>query len=238
MDWSRAKTILIISFLLLNGLLGYQLWYDRVTTDSDNAYAIEDAEVTEQIMASRNIGLLVDIPKETPRLRELTANIAPAQGVPETVKLPTPFSIQHLDNDQSALMEVMAEQIPDAESYQLSRIDSANNVYVFHQKQGVYPLFDVKLELLAQGGTISSYRQSHAEIVGVAGQKESKVLSGMRAVGILAEKLESGSNIVDVRLGYHGQVFNSETRVLLPYWRIVTDRGERFYVHAITGAVE
>jgi regulatory protein YycI of two-component signal transduction system YycFG len=58
-------------------------------------------------------------------------------------------------------------------------------------------------------------------------------------VSILAEKfLSEGTAIIDVRLGYHGQVFNSETRVLAPFWRVLTESGEQYYVHAITGAVE
>lgn len=30
MEWARAKTILIITFFLLNVILGYQLWITKV----------------------------------------------------------------------------------------------------------------------------------------------------------------------------------------------------------------
>lgn len=237
MDWGRAKTILIGSFLLLNLLLGYQLWIDRVVTSANGSDTQEVTRQIESIMASRNIGLKTKIPQETPHMRELEFSIYPSQSAPAQAVLQTPIPVTLL-SEQAALSDALAREIPDGSSYELDLLESGDDVYVLHQIYRGYPLFDVKLKLYVSGNEVKSYSQSHAELLGTATDDQQKVLSGLRAVGILAEKLEPGTSIIDVRLGYHGQEFNSETRIFAPYWRIITDRNERFFVHAITGAVE
>jgi len=238
MDWSRAKTILILAFLLLNLLLGYQLWYDRADMSGANP---EDPEVEmafEQLLAAKNIKVKVSLPPQTPKMREITVKMSPADGRSRTVQLPSPLTLGLL-RDKATYQSTLSKSIPDAESYQLSPVDSGNTQYMLHQMQGDYPMFDVKLELITVGGQITAYRQIHAELVPSGLQDEQKVLSSLTAVNILVEKfLPEGTSIIDVQLGYHGQTFNSEIRYLAPFWRIVTDRGDRYFVHAITGAVE
>jgi len=237
LDWGRAKTILIVSFLLLNLMLGYQLWYDRVATSASGSDTREVARRIEEVMAARNIGLKTGIPKETPNMGELEFAIYPAQGEPTLTPLRSPIPVSLL-RDRDALESALSEEIPDGAGYELDLPESGDNFYILHQLHGGFPLFDVKLKLHIEGGVVKSFSQSHAELLGPAAGARQKVLSGLRAVGILAEKLEPGTNIIDIRLGYHGQEFNSETRIFAPYWRIITDRDERYFVHAITGAVE
>jgi Uncharacterized protein conserved in bacteria len=58
-------------------------------------------------------------------------------------------------------------------------------------------------------------------------------------VRLLAERfLQRGDGIADIRLGYHGQMYESDTQVLAPKWRIVLDNGDIYYVHAVNGEVE
>ena len=64
----------------------------------------------------------------------------------------------------------------------------ATGVYVLYQMYGGYPLFDVKLKLHVTDGEVRAYSQSHAEILGAFTGEQQKVLSGLRAVGILAWK--------------------------------------------------
>lgn len=238
MDWSRAKTILLVSFLLLNVLLGYQLWSDKMSPLGNDSDVNEATPEIEQIMALKDIVLSAEVPRETPKLREIDVKITPSNGAPIIVALPSPFRASELQ-DKATLKNAISRQIPDGESYQLDDFDSKGDNHVLHQMQGLYPLFDVLLELNEVEGVIKSYKQTHAEVLSGAVVKEQKVLTGYTAIELLVEKyLKAGSNIIDVRLGYHGQTFDAETRVLAPYWRIVTDQGDRFFVHAITGAVE
>lgn len=238
MDWSRAKTILLISFLFLNVLLGYQLWSDRMGPTGNTSDVLETSPEFEQIMAMKNIVLNADVPKETPKLREIYVKVTPSDRAPTTVTLKAPIQASVL-KDKAGWKNAISKQIPDGASYQLDDFDSQGNIHVLHQLQGVYPLFDVKLELIESNGVIRSYKQIHAEVIPGKADKEEKVLTGFTAIELLVEKyLKVGSHIVDVQLGYHGQSFDADTRVLAPYWRVVTDQGDRLFVHAITGAVE
>jgi regulatory protein YycI of two-component signal transduction system YycFG len=80
---------------------------------------------------------------------------------------------------------------------------------------------------------------SYAEVDTSATTDAPKILSAHTILVNLAEMyLPSGTVISDVRLGYHGPIFESEKRVLAPYWRVVVSNGDTYYVHAMNGAVE
>ncbi|WJH36201.1 hypothetical protein N6H14_10245 [Paenibacillus sp. CC-CFT747] len=91
MDWGRAKTVLIISFLMLNVLLGFQLWNsrsDKVHSLTDTAIAMEE---TNKLLASKNITVrMKEIPKETPKLKAV--NYKETYSDKTTVSLPEPVS--------------------------------------------------------------------------------------------------------------------------------------------------
>lgn len=238
MDWSRAKTILIFVFLLLNLLLAYQLWSDRFGFSSVQTELTEEDRALEQILALKDIHILTRLPDETPELGELTMNIHPKNGVPETITLQEPFLFDDLtiaEISGAALSEALNQEM----EYVYSQADSGRNVHVLFQQYQGYPLFDIRVELYVENGMVTSYRRLRAEELAGAEGKEQQVLSARQAVSMLADKyLEPGEHIYDVQLGYHGHAFHSETRVLAPYWRILTAGGGRYYVHAITGAVE
>jgi regulatory protein YycI of two-component signal transduction system YycFG len=103
-------------------------------------------------------------------------------------------------------------------------------------------MFDVPLQLFAENGEITGYKQTYVEVksggepTDKAGQK---IISAYAAVRSLAENyLSEGAVITDIRLGYHGQLYDSEDQTFVPNWRISLSDGEPYYVHAFTGAVE
>jgi len=238
MDWSRAKTILIIVFALLNLLLAYQLWSDRLWFSGDHPELTEEDRALAQVLELKSIRLLTDLPDETPALGEVTVNVHPENGVPETVALEEPFQLAEpfvAEASKEALAKALSRDL----DYVYSAADSRRDVHVFFQQHKGYPLFDIRVELFVENGMVTGYRRLRAEELADAGGKEQQVLSARQAVIMLAEKyLSPEEHIYDVRLGYHGQAFNSETRVMAPYWRILTAGGGRYYVHAVTGAVE
>lgn len=238
MDWSRAKTILIVVFLLLNLLLGYQLWSDRYGFPTVQPELTEEDRALEQILALKDIQILTELPDDTPEMGELTMNVHPKSGIPETVTLEEPFLFDGLTvADLSGA--VLSDALIHETEYVYSRLDSRQGVHVLFQQYQGYPLFDIKVELFVDNGMVTAYRRLRAEELAGTKGKAQQVLSARQAVSMLADKyLEPGEHIYEVRLGYHGQAFNSETRVLAPYWRILTAGGGRYYVHAITGTVE
>lgn len=237
MAWGRAKTILILTFLLLNLLLGYQLWIDANIT----GVYFEKAEIreeTHQLLKSRGIQWNREIPGETPELREFTITLAPGASGIRRIELDNPLTRGQIFTSKEVSEEV-SSRIPNFSDYEYDPVLSSDAVYVFNQLYEGRPMFEITLKLFSRGSEIFAYEQLHGEIEVGEQTEEHQVLSAYKAVGFLAENvLEAGSVIEEVRLGYHGQVFDSDVRVLAPKWRIATADGEVYYVHAINGEVE
>lgn len=245
MEWGRAKTILIVSFLCLNVLLGYQLWVSKIHLKDSNLEIAGIKEEMSQLMREKGIRLEAPMPAETPNLKEITVKFNVNMIPDARMELSEPIAGNLLLN-QTEMGEVLKQQIPHADAYQFDFIASAKEepnpaeVYILNQLYGSYPMFDVRLKLYHMNGAIRAYWQSYVEVHPGSVQKEQKVLSAATVIRSLIEKnhLQYEAVIQDVRLGYHGQIFNSETQVLAPFWRIVTEKGDVYYVHAINGAVE
>jgi regulatory protein YycI of two-component signal transduction system YycFG len=242
MDWGRAKSILIVSFLCLNILLGYQLWVTRWEQAQSLSHSAGSIDETNKLLADKKIRLVPEVPKDAPKLKQITAHFPEAYRNPSTVTLSTPVNYVKLLN-KTFLRDVLASSGADqADAYRLDSARSRNGVFVFNQIFEDMPLFDINLTLFAQKGQITGFKQSYVEVQSGGeqnAQKEQKVISAYTAIRSLAESyLKEGAVITDIRLGYHGQRFDSDTRPMLPFWRIMLADGEPYYVQAFNGEVE
>jgi regulatory protein YycI of two-component signal transduction system YycFG len=239
MDWGRAKTILILSFLFLNMILGYQLWNGKSKSTeltSDTSVLMEELN---QVLRSKNIRIAHDVPKEVPKLKEITVkfdeNVKAAEKIPlKNSTTMTSILAKGAGKDNQGRME-----IPNVEMYQFDAITSQGGVYILNQMFETLPMFEVKMELYETDGKITSYRQAYVEVESGGDQKEQKVIPAQLAVRSLVENyLQDGSVITDIRLGYHGQLYNSQTQYMVPSWRVAVGNGDIYYVQAFNGAVE
>ncbi|MFB0847132.1 two-component system regulatory protein YycI [Paenibacillus oleatilyticus] len=241
MEWGRAKTILILSFLLLNVVLGIQLWSSRADLLDLEANAIGAAEEIQRLSKSKSIQVPPDIPKDVPKLREIVVRFDDNFNPEKAVPLAAPFKFDPLIS-KGSFRDVLARTgIPKIESYQFDPMTSLGGTYVFHQLYGTLPMFDVQLRLFEKNGQITSYQQGYVEVQSDVQQKEQKVITAYIALRSLIENyLPSGAVITSVRLGYHGQVYNSQTLNMWPSWRVSLGNadGDVYYVHALNGAVE
>lgn len=152
MDWSRAKTILIMSFLLLNIVLGIQLWSSRADILELEANQSATAEELQRLVKSKNIQVPADIPKELPRLKEIVVkfdeNLTPEEPIP----LKTHFKFDPLINKGSFKDVLGRTGIAHAGEYQFDPMTSLGGTYVFHQMYRSLPMFEVQLELIEENG--------------------------------------------------------------------------------------
>lgn len=238
MDWGKAKTVLILSFLFLNILLGYQLWatgWGR--SESNTAFIIQE---TNELLASKNIQLNVEeVPGEAPLLKSFTVRYdelsmdASKQMLSQPVPMGSPFT----KNFSRDLM--IHTPVRYADHYEIDLIRSDDGVYVFNQIVDKIPLFDSTLQLYEKNNEIVAYKQTYVEVQSGGEQQEQKVISAYTAIRRLAENyLPEGSVIIDVQLGYHGTSFDSETQYMLPFWRIMLADGNPYYVQAYNGEVD
>ncbi|WP_239615448.1 two-component system regulatory protein YycI [Cohnella mopanensis] len=244
MDWRRAKSVLIISFLMLNVVLGYQLWKEwreRLNTAVDWTSLPPE---TLQIMREKNIQVddNAKIPTETPAMRELTYMFKQRAG--ENIKDRTaiiPTSETRFVFSQEELVGALGGVIPELKSYTLDQPASREGVFfVFNRMEGGWPMFDIHLNLFHSEQKIRAYSQDRIEIKPSTGVKDQQVLSAAKALAKVIERnLPVGSVIKEIRLGYHGEIFDDAgAQVSTPSWRILLENGEEvYYVNAISGEV-
>ncbi|MCZ8524061.1 MULTISPECIES: two-component system regulatory protein YycI [Paenibacillus] len=242
MDWGRAKTILILSFLILNILLAFQLVTSRADLLEFEANNSGVAEELQKLVKLKNIQVPADIPKDVPKLREIVVKFDESLAVDAPKPLAAPLRFDPLIN-RSGFKDMLAKTgIPRTEAYEYDPVGSTGGTYVFQQMYGRLPMFDVQLKLVEQGGLVGSYTQSYVEVQPQGeggGVKEQKVITAYIALRRLIENyLPNGSVIRGVQLGYHEQISNSQTRNMWPSWRVSLGNGLTYYVHALNGAVE
>jgi regulatory protein YycI of two-component signal transduction system YycFG len=238
MEWGRAKTILILSFLVLNLVLAYQLWLNNMQMEGSEFESAEIAGEIQELLEINNIQLNTEVPEETPRLKEITVRFEKQMPKDQKIELTQPVTDNVILN-KADIKDVLATQIFKANDYQLDPLHTRPGLYTMNQMYNGLPLFEVNLFLFYEQEEIKAYSQSYVEVEHTAMPQEQRVLSAYMAIGNLAENyLPGGSVIKEIRLGYHGQIYNSETQVLAPFWRIAIRNGDIYYVHAITGAVE
>ncbi|QHW32227.1 hypothetical protein GZH47_16400 [Paenibacillus rhizovicinus] len=237
MDWGRAKSVLIIAFLLLNLVLGYQLWSnirERLDTSAD----VNDLRPeTQALMKNNQIKLGTSIPSETPDLKDLTFRVKAKLGNGEQHVLEKPVDSKVAFTPKE-LQESLGGIIPDLDKYTFG--EYLDNEFVFYRMADGRPMFDVKLELFYSNLKITAYKQDLIELLPSEKSTPQSVLPATKVVASLIENknlLHNGAVIKEIKLGYHGQIFNSDTQVSAPTWRVLLEDGGQYYMNAISGEV-
>ncbi len=241
MDWRRAKSVLIFAFLMLNVLLGYQLWTEwRAQVNSSVGFTALSAE-TQEAMQEKGIRLDAKIPTDTPAMRDLSFRLlqdSAGAGKRDPIQLDSQPEARIVFNPEE-LMAFLGGVIPELGKYAYDDPGSREGVFVLNRMVDGFPMFDIHLELYNSEQKIQAYRQDLIQILESDGAREQQVLAASKAVAHLIENyLPQGSVIKDIRLGYHGQIFpDAETQVSAPSWRVLLENGEVYYVHAISAEV-
>ncbi|BCJ87529.1 two-component system regulatory protein YycI [Effusibacillus dendaii] len=264
MDWSRAKSYLILTFLLLDIVMGYQYW--RIRSEQAGyvqSYSEQLAEV-KQLFASQNWKLQTEVPKDTPELGLLhvkrqsvdtEAGKEPTQAggtvlykdeAEIRVSLNNPVS---LDFEEAAAGDkvgsLMAAKIRSDADYRFDRktpYGKGSGFLRYLPWYEGYPIFSAPLDVYVQDNQVTQYRQTLLAVIGEGGTKK-QVLSSVHALRSLSESIDkfgrrSDNRVIrDIRLGYYSKPFHTEEWFLAPVWRIESDQ-EIFYVNALTGEVE
>lgn len=236
MDWGRAKNVLIISFLLLNILLGYQLWLDIREQLNINVNTAELPQDKVLLMQQKRISLEANLPLETPDLGDLTYLLhsdSRKNAEPVTLEKPVDSTIIY---SKAQLVKTLGSRIPELDQYEFDLLNSSVDKFVLYRVVEGRPMFDVKLTLYISNQKITSFLQDRVELLGSGEAKQ--VLPAAKVVASLIETyLPDGAVISDIQLGYKGQIFDSEKQVSAPSWRVMLENGQLFYVHAISGEV-
>lgn len=250
MDWSRAKTILILSFLCLNLFLAYQLWEERQNQGIEGQISQLQIDELKQRLRNASIGFdEEDIPEEMPDMSNIRVSIEKLdqQDFPPQVSLvewenqkltvaldePLQLTAQLAENERTI---VLSSLVPRINHYVYDPVISSQLRWVYVQQIHDYPVFSSRLLFYLNHEGVIGYEQQYyiPEEIGVS----RPVVSAYSALAALLEQrlLEGGEEIVQVSLGYYVERLDENVQFLVPAWRVVHTQGIH-YVNGFTGMV-
>lgn len=259
MDWSKIKSIFIISFLILDIYLMYEFFKIQDVTELERQ-TTTDASIEKLLMADEIT--YVTLPKGNVEDHYLKA----------TPKVFTDEDIQNaiLDNQAVRIMGSTSTELESILDEPLEITDKfgpaeLNNYMKKHVLYGehyrfwerstdgkmitYYQHFDGKTLFKNPNGKlifyvnddneVYSYRQSYFKEVQELSKSE-KIIQPINAIETLFTNkiLKPKSNITEVELGYYTFVpLSDTTQVLNPAWCFVIDDKETLFVNAFTGKI-
>ena len=261
MDWSRAKTIFILTFLLLNIFLAYQLNGKR---DASNISLLAEATLQERL-SEMNITISADLHDEQltgtyisgaseVSLETMIASEKQNQevlGIDDevvTVILKEPYSLINSEpNIGAQVKEFILHHVINGEEYRFSHYDKElSQVYFFQTYEGkkVDNYESGRFALLIQVDEdmqIVMYEQNYLTIQPIHPQgREQEVITSIKAIEkLFNEQLIPPDSIINkVELSYFS-FFKplGEVQVFAPMWNIGVNE-QIYYVNAIDGAIQ
>jgi hypothetical protein len=240
MDWSRAKTVLIIAFAALNLFLAAQLiqaWGEKSQLQNENETIRRELN---QILREKRIAVQVDIPQSTPPVSILEARITPPgagwEQHPDGSYWKT-FEPPLTPSAAEPINTLLARHVPAFSDFQLVSREGHTRIYLQYWKQR--PLYGSRLEVkLTERGALQSLRLVHLSI-NEGKDLRTPVPASFALLNLVESgKVPGGTAFVDIELGYRGQSYDAETRVLAPVWKFEAKDGRSYYVNALTGAIQ
>ncbi|WP_342433729.1 two-component system regulatory protein YycI [Neobacillus sp. FSL H8-0543] len=254
MDWSKIKTIFILTFLILDVYLLYQFMEIR---DANKYEFIMKASIEDKLKLDE-IQIDVELPKAPIKDQYLSAkpkmfanaDTENLEGEKRQVKNPSttlqvilekPIQL-NVKFEPSELTSFINDSVLFGEEYQFWKKDDEKKVIIYFQKYKGMPLYENISGKLTfnynSENQIVSYDQSYLEEIDELKEKE-EILTPLQAIETLHQKgvLKPKSKITKIELGYSTLIQLAASQVLAPTWRFVVDNGESLFVNAFEGHI-
>jgi regulatory protein YycI of two-component signal transduction system YycFG len=251
LDWSKTKTIFIITFLILNLFLAYQFIQKRNSSQLD---VILETTIEEQLEA--NGITYIELPKEITKAAYLSGKskifndqelkklsnqkaVITNQSILE-VSFVKPILIPN-PKDQYFLNDFIKRNIISGENYSFWKFDEKTKEILFFQKYNgkvIYKNASSMLVLhLNENNEIVSYKQTLLH--DLEEYEKQEIVPAIKAIETLYRKdhLKPGDHVTNIELGYYALVQFTASQVLTPTWRIVVNGKQDYYVNAFEGQV-
>ncbi|WP_042464218.1 two-component system regulatory protein YycI [Neobacillus dielmonensis] len=254
MDWSRIKTIFIITFLILDVYLLFQFMKSR---DVNNYEIYTEATVEQQLKDDQiSYGELPTVqikaqylsakPKEFTKndLGKLKSQMVTLSDSGTTLQaiLDKPYQLSE-KVEPSEVQDFLRENVLNGEKYLFWKTNEKKNTITCYQQYENAPLYQningmITLEFNADHQIIS-YQQTYLGDILKMSSKEEEILTALKAIETLHQKgdLKPKSKITKVELGYSTLVQLAASQVLAPTWRVVVNDKESLYVNAFEGKI-
>lgn len=257
MDWSKIKTIFILTFLILDIFLGYQFVEKLNRTDLEPL--ISEMPITEQFEAE---GITyVDIPSDAMKevylsgrsknfsqsdiigLENQKASIIQNNTIVSIMDTPIPFSEDHAEEDAKDFLDRF---ILHGDVYQFWGWNKESNKLLFFQE------FDNKTIYFNEYGMLSVQLDGENQIIGyeqtMLEEIEEIELDGKKQILLSAEQslenlyrkneLTTGDKVTKIEIGYYKLApLSGNIQVFAPTWHIVVNENKNYFVNAVEGQI-
>lgn len=222
MDWSRAKSILILTFVVLNLFLATQLTQSmRQKSEILNTNQVTEQQVNQLLKENK----LQYITNDTPYPNQIEAyqaeitHLDPPWKQDEEGGYIKTFSPAHSYKNNQELNQFLLREIPFFADYQLTSSSPKKMIYL--QRVNGRLIYDGKIEVnLTSPGKIQSIRVVHYSLKKLS---PVKLIEPTIALYRLITNWGPPKNTVisEAELGYRAKAFTSpdEDYILIPYWR-------------------
>jgi len=291
-NWSRAKFVLIIAFLLLDVILAYRIWvYPQEGVEDLTVISSAEASRTVELLGQQ--GILVESP--LPSVMSPSPFLSVAHETVNPAELARAFSTcgpmrpmgereggVRIWADDCAQLEIhpegrivyscpepppapaaggggiwdpvkarqVAEQfikdhggLPNDARYDTTWYDEAQDLYrvdFVQEYQGRY-VFASRIRVLVVNWGVCRLERVWLEPLGYEGQRQ-VLLPVTDTLLRLADRLQVDPQqpvvAEDVSLGFYSEIYDAETWVAPPVWRVRLSDGRCFYINAVTGELE
>jgi len=252
MDWSRIKTIFILTFLVLDVYLVYQFMNTRdaaqyeipkeatleekLKNDDITYVELPDVKKKEQYLSVRT---KVFTTEEMAKIKGQAVSLG--DGTSIEAKLGKPFKLTS-KFQPAELSDFIKTNIFAGEQYKFwNKNDEEKTItyYQEHDNKTFYYNSNAKLTFyFNENNEVTSYKQTYVEIIDELSDAE-ELLPPLRALETLYKKglIKPKSEITDFELGYSTLVSLTASHVVTPTWRVEVNGKENLFVHAFEGRV-
>lgn len=251
MDWSKIKTIFILTFLILDVFLFYQFMKIR---DANKYEFITQAPIEEQLKADDI--QYVELPKTpingdyisaNPKifkpedLAELKSQTASIINNGTTIKSVLKKPVQLESNfEVSDISKFLKDNVLYGDQYQFfAKNKSTITLYEQYENDTFFKNLSGMLTLnINKDDQIYSYEETYLEGIEKLSTKE-EILSPLNAIETLHQNglIKPKSKITSVELGYSTLVQLTASQVLAPTWRIIVNNDQDLFVNAFEGQI-
>jgi regulatory protein YycI of two-component signal transduction system YycFG len=252
MDWSKIKTIFILTFLILDVYLFYQFikirdnnkyefateatFEDKLKADEIKYIELPKTPAKEQyISAKPKIFTKEDLDKLKGQMAYLKDATTIEAAFAKPVQLSSKFSVREVTS-------FLRENILYGDHYEFfSKNDKKGTITFYQQYENKEFYKDISGTVtlnISKDNRITSYEQTY--LIGLDKMATNEeVLPPLNAIETLHQKglLKAKSKITNIELGYSTLVQLAASQVLTPTWRVVVNDKEDLFVNAFEGQV-
>lgn len=253
MDWSKIKTIFILTFLILDVYLLFQFMKTR---DANKYEIITEASIVDKLKADEiQYENLPKVPikdqylSATPKMftREDTeklkgqASILKESSATLQVTLEKPIELK-AKFEPAELTPFVKENVLYGDQYQFWEKNDKKNTITYFQQYENMPLYENVSGMITfhidSDNQIYYYEQTYLEDIEKLTAEE-EILPPLKALEALHQKgvLKPKSKITKIEPGYSTLIQLAASQVLAPTWRFVVDDKESLFVNAFEGQI-